>query len=128
MVPAQEVAIGGIVIGDSPAPVRAKLGDPGRAWEDEGFLTLHDAYPGLRVSCSDDVVSGLLAESPAACTPRRLCPGDSLDRMRDLYGAPFLQDRPDGRYHEYVGYDADCFLQIAAQGSSVTAIRVACQP
>jgi len=121
------LALGGIAIGDTPAQVVARLGEPKRKVPAQDFLGLHYEYPGLRVSFNEGVVAGLHADKAGACTPQGLCPGDRLDRMRALYGAPIVADRETGRFHEYYGADAACWLQIPAKGKRVASITVACQ-
>lgn len=127
-IPQQELSLGGAAIGDSSSAVVARLGQPRRKVESSDFLTLHYYYPRVRVSFSDGVVAGLYSDNPDGCTPTHLCPGDSLDRMRALYGPPLVSDRESGRFHEYYAADAYCWLQIAAMGERVASMEVACQP
>ncbi len=127
-IPARDVSIGGVAVGDSPSQVVKKLGEPSSRLETSDFLNLHYKYPSLTVSFSGGVVAGLFANSPDACTPKQLCPGDSLDKMRTLYGEPLVTDRENGRFYEYYGRDLYCWLKIPANGSKVTSITVACQP
>jgi hypothetical protein len=124
----REVSLGGVAIGDSPGVVIARLGQPRRKVEVSDFLNLHYDYPHVRVSFSEGVVAGLYSVSPKACTPMHLCPGDSLDKMRSLYGQPLVADRESGRFYEYYGADSTCWLQIPAKGSRVASVTVACQP
>lgn len=128
MITADDVAIGGVAIGDSPRQVESKLGKPRSKENSQDFLSLHYDYPGLRVSFSGDVVAGLFTNSAHTCTPKHLCPGDSLDKMRRLYGEPLLSERETGRFYEYYGYELYCWFQIPVQGTTVASINVACQP
>jgi hypothetical protein len=128
MVPRREIAIGGVTVGETPAQVRKKLGQPLRELEDSDYLDLHYDYPSVRVSFNDGVVAGLRSRSPEGCTPRMLCVGDSVERMRSLYGRPLVADRETGRYYEYYGAeDVYCWLQITAD-DVVRDMTVQCQP
>jgi hypothetical protein len=122
------LSLGGVAIGDTIDAVVARLGEPSRKHPAQDFIDLHYEYPHIRVSFNGGIVAGLHAEKRGACTPKGLCPGDRLDRMRALYGAPIVSDRETGRYYEYVGGDAACWLQIRAKGKRVASIDVACQP
>lgn len=124
----KELALGGVAIGDTAAEVVARLGEPKRKVPAQDFLELHYDYPGLRVSFNEGIVAGLHADKPGACTPKGVCPGNRMDRMRTLYGPPIVADRDTGRFHEYYGEDAACWLQIPAKGRRVASITVACQP
>ena len=124
----RELSLGGIAIGDTAAQVVSRLGEPTRKVPEQGFLDLHYEYANLRVSFNGGIVAGLQADTRGACTPKGLCPGDRLDRMRVLYGAPIVSDRETGRYYEYIGGDAACWLQIRAKDKRVVSIEVACQP
>ncbi len=128
MIPASDVSIAGVAIGDSPAQVRSKLGEPNTTEGIPDYLPLHYNYPNVRVSFDGDVVAGLFTRSASGCTPKGLCPGDSLDKMRRLYGEPLRTDRETGRFFEYYGVDLYCWLQIPDQGDKVLSIYVACQP
>ena len=123
-----ELSLGGVAIGDSTEAVIARLGQPKRQVPAQDFIDLHYDYPHMRVSFNGGIVAGLHAGKAGACTPKGLCPGDRFDRMRALYGEPIVADRETGRYYEYVGGDAACWLQIPARGKRVTSIDVACQP
>lgn len=127
-IPAKEVSLAGVSVGDSTALVKEKLGEPAREVETSDFLNLHYDYPNVKVSFSDGVVAGLYSDKPDGCTPRHLCPGDRLDRMHSLYGAPIISDRQTGRFYEYYGYDLYCWLQIDGKQEKVVSIRVECQP
>jgi hypothetical protein len=124
----RELSLGGVAIGDTAAQVVSRLGEPTRKVPEQDFLDLHYDYANLRVSFNGGIVAGLQAETRAACTPKGLCPGDRLDRMRTLYGEPIVSDRETGRSYEYIGGDAGCWLQIRAKGKRVASIEVACQP
>jgi len=127
-IPPGEVSIGGITVGETSAQVRNRLGKPLRESKDSDYLDLHYDFPSVRVSFSEGVVAGLQARSPAGCTPSRLCLGDSVDRMRSLYGAPVVAERESGRYYEYYGEDLYCWLQITAAAGIVKVLTVQCQP
>ena len=128
MIPAHDVAIGGVAIGYSPQQVRSKLGKPKTVEKSQDYLSFHYVYANVRVSFDEDVVAGLFTDSKKGCTPKGLCPGDSLNKMRRLYGEPILADRETGRFYEYYGIDLYCWFQIPAQGNKVSSIKVACQP
>jgi hypothetical protein len=127
-VSSRELSLGGVAIGDTAAQVVSRLGEPKRKVPAQDFLDLHYEYANLKVSFNGGIVAGLQAETRGACTPKGLCPGDRLDRMRALYGEPIVSDRETGRYYEYTGGDAACWLQIRAKGKRVVSIEVACQP
>lgn len=124
----RELSLGGVAIGDSTEAVVSRLGQPKRKVPAQDFIDLHYEYPHMRVSFNGGIVAGLHADKPGACTPKGLCPGDRLNRMRVLYGAPIVSDRETGRFYEYIGGDAACWLQIRAKGKRVASIDVACQP
>jgi hypothetical protein len=123
-----EISLGGIAIGDSPSEVTNKLGLPLRKVEELGFLSLHYYYPQVRVSFSENVVAELYSDKAAGCTPRQLCPGDPLDKMRSLYGPPVIADREAGRFYEYYAADFTCWLQIRSKGKRISSIAVVCMP
>lgn len=123
-----ELSLGGVLIGDSPSEVIANLGKPQREVESPDFLNLHYDYSHVRVSFSDDVVAGLYSDNPLGCTPMHLCPGDSLDKTRALYGPPIVADRESGTFYEYYGADSSCWLEVSVTGKRVASIRVECQP
>jgi hypothetical protein len=127
-VPEREISVGSVAIGESPSAVSSGLGQPTRKVEASDFLNLHYYYPHVVVSFSDGVVAGLYSDKPNGCTPRHLCPGDSLDKMRSLYGPPLVADRETGRFYEYYPPDSTCWLQISAKSKRVVSIAVACQP
>lgn len=128
IVPDRELSLGGVDIGDAPAQVVARLGEPRRKVTSMDFLDLHYDYPHLQVSFDEDIVVGLHADKSGGCTPKGLCPGDRFDRMRALYGEPLVSDRETGRFYEYYADGAACWLQIPARGKRVASITVACQP
>jgi hypothetical protein len=127
-IPANEVSIRGVAIGDSLSQVIKKLGKPSSKVQASDYLDLHYKYPTMTVSFSEGVVAGLFTDSIAACTPKQLCPGDSLDRMRSLYGEPIVADRETGRFYEYYGNELYCWLKIPVDDRKVGSITVACQP
>jgi len=127
-IPASEVSIGGVAVGDSPSQVIKKLGEPSSKVQASDYLNLHYKYPNMTVSFSEDVVAGLFTDSTTACTPRQLCPGDSLDKMRSLYGEPLVTDRETGRFYEYYGQELYCWFKIPVKYREVSSITVACQP
>lgn len=127
-IPASEISLGGIAVGESPLQVMKKLGEPSSKVHASGYLDLHYKYQNMTVSFSEGVVSGLFTDSASACTPKHLCPGDSLDRMRSLYGEPLEAVREADRFYEYYGHDMDCWLRIPVNGNKVDSIEVACQP
>ncbi|MBX9402548.1 hypothetical protein K4L06_14655 [Lysobacter sp. BMK333-48F3] len=128
IVPEGELSLGGVAIGDTPRTVIARLGKPARKVEESGYLDLHYDYPNLRVSFSEGVAAGLHSARSGGCTPKRLCPEDSFNKMRALYGPPLIADRETGRFYEYYAMDAACWLQIPARDEKIASITVACQP
>lgn len=128
VVPDREISLGGVAIGETPGTVIARLGEPRRKVEAADFLNIHYDYPQVRVSFSDGVVAGLYSNHRKGCTPRQLCPGDRLDKMRSLYGPSVVTDRESGRFYEYYGADSTCWLQISAKGKRIASVTVACQP
>ena len=127
-IPASEVSIGGVAVGDSPSQVIKKLGEPSSKVRTTDYLDLQYQYPYMTVSFSEGVVAGLFTDSTGACTSKNLCPGDSLEKMRSLYGEPLLTDRETGRFYEYYGHELYCWLKIPVNDSKVDSITVACQP
>lgn len=127
-IPHAELALGGISIDATEQQVRERLGEPANVSEELDYLDRHLRYPHLVVSFSDEIAASLFSESPQACTPAGLCPGDPLESALRLYGEPELVKREDGAtYWEYYT-SFPCWLQIAPKGSEVGTIRVACQP
>ena len=127
-IPASEVSLGGIEVGDSIDAVNRKLGPPISRSEQPDYLNLHHHYKDLIVSFSDGTVAGLFTRSRNVCTPKGLCVGDSLEKMQRLYGQPLTSDRESGKVYEYYGKDLYCWLQIPAAGKRIKSIAVACQP
>lgn len=127
-IPAGEVSVAGVAIGDSPAQVENELGKPSRIIEESDYLDTHYVYSQLKVSFSEGVVAGLYSDKARGCMPKGLCVGDGLERMRALYGPPLVAERETGNFYEYYGQDLHCWLQIAVEGAKIASIRVACQP
>ncbi|KRD73553.1 hypothetical protein [Lysobacter sp. Root983] len=123
-----EISLGGIAVGATTSEVTKTLGKPLRQQPQTDFIDLDYHYPNLQVSFSDGVVAGLYSDHRKGCTPMRLCPGDRLDKMRSLYGAPIVANRETGQFYEYYATDFDCWLEIAAEGEKIKSIAVACQP
>lgn len=128
VIPEREMSLGGVAIGDFPRRVVSNLGQPTRQTQATDFLNLHYHYPHLVVSFSQGVVAGLFSDKRNGCTPKHLCPGDSLKKMRSIYGPPLVADRETGRFYEYLAPEGTCWLQIPAKGERVLSIAVACQP
>jgi hypothetical protein len=126
MVPESEISLGGVTIGESSERVTTKLGAPLRKVDTGEFIEYE--YPHVRVSFGENEVAGLYTDDPQGCTPMRLCPGDRLDEMRSMYGAPIVATRETGRFFEYYAADFTCWLKISAQGDRIASIAVACQP
>lgn len=105
----------------------AQLGQPKSVTEELDFLNRHLHYPDLLISFSGSIVAGLFSESPDACTPAGLCPGDLLAHALSLYGAPEIAERETGTFWEYYT-SFPCWLQVAPEGDRIASIRVACQP
>ena len=127
-VSARDVSLSGIEVGDTPAQVRQELGTPTSTEIQPDYLDLHYRYPQLTVSFNENTVAGLYTDNPASCTPRGLCPGDPISKMRRLYGEPVVADRETGRFYEYYGHDLFCWLKIPADTKTVASISVDCQP
>ena len=127
-IPASDVSVAGIMVGDTPDQVKEKLGKPSSVVEESDYLDTHYVYPQLRVSFSEGVVAGLYSDKTRGCTPKGLCNGDSLKKMRALYGPPIVADRETGHFYEYYGKNQYCWLQIAAKETKIVSLRVACQP
>ena len=127
-VPASDVSIGGVAVGDSTSQVIKKLGEPIRKVQASDYLALHYKYPNMTVSFSEGTVAGLFTDNTNACTPKNLCPGDSIEKMRSLYGEPLVTDRETGRFYEYYGHELYCWFKIPVNDNKVDSITVACQP
>ena len=108
--------------------VRDRLGEPARVTEEVDFLNLHLHYRHLVISFSDEAIASVYSESPHACTPAGLCPGDPLDRAVSIYGAPIPMDRGTGVVYWVYPTRFACFLQIAPDEGKVGSIRAACGP
>ena len=126
-VPQSEMSLGGVAIGQSRDEVIAKLGKPTHREEAQDFLDLHYDYPHLRVSFNTDIVAGLESRDAKACTAKGLCPGDKLEKMRSMYGAPKLAGTDEQAY-VYYGPDGACWLEVPAKGRRVTKLSVVCMP
>lgn len=126
-IPHSELALGDISIDATEPQVRARLGEPVRISEELDHLDRHLHYLDVLVSFSGSMVGSVLSQSPDACTPAGLCPGDRLDRAVSLYGAPEIVERETGTFWEYYT-SFPCWLQIAPDDNRVGSIRIACQP
>ena len=126
-IPQAELSLAGVELGDTEAQVIDKLGVPTSRVEEADFLHLHLNYVTVKVSFAFEEVAGLFSDNPKGCTPSGLCPGDSLKRMRAVYGAPEISERETGTLFEYYS-DCPCWLQIKPAGNKIGAITVACQP
>lgn len=126
-VPQSELSLAGVAIGDTEAQVVEKLGAAPFRTEEADFLHLHLNYESVTVSFGFEEVAGLYSDNPKGCTPAGLCPGDSLKRMRSVYGTPEVAKRETGTFFEYYS-DCPCWLKIKPTGNKIESITVACQP
>lgn len=128
IVPASELSVAGVRLGESEKATIRKLGKPiKRTNNNEGWVLL---YEGLTVTHGVASYGAFDMESknPKYCTPKKACPGMSVYKLKQLYGEPLEADRDEGKFLEYMGKNTTCWLQIAASDNVVKSIRVACQP
>lgn len=117
----------GVSLDATEQQIFALLGQPTSVTEELDFLNRHLHYPNLLISFSGSIVAGLFSESPDACTPAGLYPGDPLAHALTLYGAPEIAERETGTFWEYYT-SFPCWLQVAPEGDRIASVRVACQP
>ncbi len=122
------LGISGVLIGDSPTKVVARLGHPKSEEHPGDFVSIVYRYRGFSVGFDDRVVVDLESTTPAACTTEGLCPGDRVAKMKQLYGEPEVAKREFGTFYEYYTPDSTCWYQIASRSGRVSSVRVACQP
>ena len=122
-----ELSLAGVAVGDTEMQVVEKLGPAPSRTEEADFLHLDLNYETVTVSFGFEEVAGLYSNNKKGCTPAGLCPGDSLKRMRSLYGVPEIADRETGTFFEYYS-DCPCWLKIKPVGNKIDSITVACQP
>lgn len=130
-----ELSLGGIEAGVPEASVIGLLGAPGERIDTGEGTELR--YPGLVVSVGwleqaapgvERRVLGLRAKGAEVCTPGGLCPGMPVAHATKLYGAAEPVVRGNVALLEYQPEAAHCWLQVAAEGGTITSLAVACQP
>lgn len=125
---ASELSIANVRLGDSEKTTVRKLGKPfNRKSNGEGFVL---SYQGLAVTHAVEPygVYEMKSTNPKYCTPKKVCPGISIEKLKRIYGEPIVAERNEGKFLEYIGDRTTCWLQISAFNDFVKSIRVACQP
>ena len=125
----QELALGGIALGDTEAAVLRTLGQPRRTTDTGDFLNIRMDYPGLTVWLGEGRrVGEVLSTSKKNCTPSGICPGMPFERAKGNYGPPLVAEREDGTFMEYPSSQSACWLQLAVSKGIVKSVRAECQP
>jgi hypothetical protein len=125
---ASELSIANVRLGDSEKTTVRKLGKPlNRTNNGEGFVL---SYQELAVAHGVEPYGVYEMEStnPKYCTPKKVCPGISIEKLKRIYGEPIVAERDEGKFLEYIGNKTTCWLQISVFNDFVKSIRVACQP
>ena len=132
---ASELSLGGVAAGETEASVVELLGEPSERVDTGEGMELR--YPGLVVTVGwlEQAAPGvkrrvyaLRASGTALCTPSGLCPGMPVAHATKLYGAAAVVVRDSVALLEYQPAATHCWLQVSAQGGTITSLAVACQP
>jgi hypothetical protein len=125
-----EFSLGGISVGQHLTSIVALKGKPEKKSETGEGQRLD--YPGFYALLGSEGTGigiwEMESTNRAVCTPAGVCPGLTMKRVKEIYGAPLLAKRPHGTFFEYYAKDSTCWLQLVAAQDMVTAVRVECQP
>ena len=123
-----DVALGGIALGQSEAAVVQVLGKPTSRTEiGSDYLPIKLSYPGITVMLDEQGVGGLISSDKRFCTPAGVCPGTSLAQAKRLYGSAWVTETVDGLPVGYV-YGDGCWLAFELKSGTVRAVELACSP
>jgi hypothetical protein len=126
--PDSEHSLGGIVIGQEEVSVIAALGPPRQRNNNvDGALPIELSYNGLVVYLDEQGVGGIVSTSQRFCTPSKVCPGMTIDRVQQIYGAPVSTTRGHTTLLQYFLNDG-CWIQLAANKNVISSIEVLCSP
>jgi hypothetical protein len=124
-----ELAIGGVAIGDTASKVERTLGSPSSERYIGDYIDREYVYPHMVVGFGGRMVLALETSESTACTSRGLCPGDTLAKLRALYGEPVVADRETGRFLEiYTNDGGTCWFKITPDDERVERVAVVCMP
>ncbi|MBC8089385.1 MAG: hypothetical protein H7Z40_19140 [Phycisphaerae bacterium] len=134
--PATELSIGGVSIGDTEASVLARFGTPTARVDDGEWIELQfdglsvwPQQPGSGLGDPDTRrVGEISSTSPKFCTPSLICPGQDFAEVEKRFGAPMIAEREHGTFMEYGGEGTTCWLQIALDQRTIKSVRTECQP
>jgi hypothetical protein len=125
----RELALGGLVLGESESKVVSELGQP--LSRSVNPIATQLEYQGLSIDLDEDQrIMGMKSTSVDYCTPSGICPGLDFAQVREVYGSPVVSDRKEGRFMEYYSSspNSSCWLKIALNGDIVKSVEIACQP
>lgn len=125
-IPASEMSVMSVNIGDDELVVIEKLGSPVRRQAAEGHHELYLDYGDLVIFFSGGNVDALYADGASACTPSMICPGASVSDLVRTYGAPAKGSDRSLSTWKYAIQDSDCWFEFALNNEEVNSIELKC--
>ena len=119
--------LGGITIGQSETSVIAALGNPQRREVEEGFLPITLTYQGLHVHLDEQGVGSVLSTNRQVCTPAKICPGMTYERVKQVYGPSDAHQRDGAVARDYL-WNEGCWLRLTFQADTISSVGLLCSP
>lgn len=125
-----DLSIAGIEIGQSKEKIIQKFGAPKSETYDEYVPSSMMFYNGLEISIYPDenTVSGFSSISSKYCTKAKLCPGDSVAKVKKIYGNSKIYNENNVFSMEYGAKGESCWFEFELNSakSKVNKISVLC--
>lgn len=124
-------SLGSIALGDAPAIVKRKLGQPIETEETGDYLGSRWRYDGIDIYFHLDppvAVGQIESTSPRHCTANGVCPGQSLAAASAKLGSPMGGGSLKEGTNSYAVQGEACWLEVDVQHSLVSGLAIKCQP
>jgi hypothetical protein len=121
-----EVALNGVTIGQEKQAIIKLLGEPIYRITLEGYHDLLFKYKNIDIYFYDDKIDEIYTDDPSVCTPLNVCPGNSLARLREIYGWSPLRNKNDQFIATYLLAGSDCWLDFLISEGRVSSINAKC--
>lgn len=121
-----EVALNGVTIGQEKQALIKMLGEPIDKVTLEGYHDLLFNYKNIDIYFYDEKVDEIYTDDSSVCTPLNVCPGNSLARLREIYGWSPLRQRNDQFVVTYLLAGSDCWLDFLISEGRISSINAKC--